>query len=173
MYVNQRDKRGAGVQGHNAEKLFVDEFEKRGYTVTRSEVESDIHDHIDYTLCKRNNKATIDVKSEKDETKVYIEFKNVRGNTGWLYGKQDYIAFVFKDEIILVKRKILSEYMESAMDISVKPMKASIEQYYDFYEDEAFYLLLQRYGRKDELALIPREDLYKLKNVYTLKIRKS
>jgi len=171
MYVNQRDKRGAGVQGHNAEQLFFDVFTKRGYKVTKSSVDSDIHDHIDYTVWKQGKTFTVDVKSEKDENKVYIEFKNVLGNDGWLYGKQDYIAFVFKKEIILVKRSKLQEMMEESMDLSVKPMKASIEQYYYVYEDEALYVLLQRYGREDSVALIPRSALYKCGNSYTFKMK--
>lgn len=170
VYVNQRDKRGAGVQGHNAEQLFVDQFKKRGYKVIKSSIGSDIHDHIDFTVSKKGKSFTVDVKSEKDENKVYIEFKNVRGNDGWLYGKQDYIAFVFKKEIILVKRSKLQEMMEESMDLSVKPMKASIEQYYYVYEDEALYVLLQRYGREDSVALIPRNRLYDIEKSYTFEM---
>lgn len=39
---------------------------------------------------------------------IWLEFVNVRGNEGWLYGKADFIAFLMEDRWWIVPRKDLA-----------------------------------------------------------------
>lgn len=165
MYVNQRDKRGAGKQGHKGEQIFVKKAKSRGFTVKKSTLQEDIHKHIDYTLLKDDKKLTFDVKAEKDDIKIYVEFLNVQGNLGWIAGECRYVAFVFSKEIIIVKRTNLIQFIKGKMDIESKPIKASIASYYETHGADAYYTMFRRYGRQDALILMPKEDLLQVKHL--------
>ena len=62
-----------------------------------SSKEKDMRDHIDRTLLTEYKKNTFDVKAMKKDNrsdedtmndKTWVEFVNVNGNPGWIYGKQ-------------------------------------------------------------------------------------
>ncbi len=114
--------------------------------------------HIDW-IC---NKGTIDVKSMKRVNRsgdiqskvVWIEFKGNSGRKGWLYGKQDYIAFETTDKYVLVFRKDLQELCEKMCDLKSKVEEAK----------DALYKIYTRKGKFDEISLINFDDLYKIKN---------
>lgn len=165
MYKNRYDRRGAGELGSQGETLFKEIAERKGFTVEKSSLQSDIHEHIDYILTKDDKIITFDVKSEKSDDKIYVEFMNVQGNSGWIHGKQHCIAFVFSGEIVIVKRKTLLEFIKSKMDVNEKPMKTSIESYFRVYEEEAFYKMFRRYGRQDAVVLIPVSDLIDMEHI--------
>lgn len=79
---------------------------------------ADMHDHWDYLVadCK------VEVKGRKrlrrgdtsvNDDVIYVEFSNVRGDTGWLYGKADFIAFERPDGFLWVRRSALVTLAET------------------------------------------------------------
>lgn len=128
-------------RGHNIELLFklCIESQEKVYAIKTSK-EVDMFDHIDFFI----NGKGFEVKAMKsfkrgmpvDENLIILEFQNVRGNLGWLYGKADYIVFERLNEFIIVKRKDLIEAAEYYFK----------DDY--IYSYPAYY---QKYGRKDRM----------------------
>jgi hypothetical protein len=89
-------------EGKEAEELFEWLAISRGYEVSKTSEEDDINRHVDFWIKKDEIVLGIDVKARKrsyrksksfDKIWTWIEFQNVGGNTGWVYGDADYIAF--------------------------------------------------------------------------------
>ena len=59
-----------------------------------------MHSHIDYWLAMNpdGKKWGVDVKGNNLPDEIWVEFKNVRGNDGWLYGGATIIAFDMPEE---------------------------------------------------------------------------
>lgn len=144
--------------------MFKSIAKRRGYKVTDSTKTQDIYDHVDLFIEKESLRISFDVKamkkiSRKDSSSqdelIYVEFKNVRGNPGWLYGKATCIAFETQDSFILVERKGLVKFCEENVDFKSFANRAS----------DCLYKLYRREGRKDlismvELNKIPKEIKY-------------
>jgi len=117
----------------------------------------DMFDHIDLKV----GGVGIDVKgikrysmkdAEANPEIHWVEFQNVNGQKGWMYGKADYIAFELINEFLLIKREDLYNFCkEKIVDRKVKDTKG-------------FYTLYRRKGCKDVLSLVLTEDLLKLPN---------
>ena len=108
-------------------------------------------------------KFSVDVKSRKkasrsdtsfDDVWNWIEFKNVKGNPGWLYGEADYIAFEREKDFILASREELKNFCEERIDQDDRVHSAY----------EAKYKCYQRAGKKDLITRIRMEDVNNLKN---------
>ena len=146
-------------QGKRAEMCFKGLAERRGYTVIQTSAASNIREHIDFILARDDepDKTAVDVKARKkvsrysdeyDDENVWIEFNNVRGNLGWLYGKADKIAFERDFDFVLVDRESLREYCEA----TVSPVLVKSTE-------EAIYKSFQRKGRKDIISRVPMKDI--------------
>ena len=146
-------------QGKRAEVCFKGLAERRGYTVIQTSAASNMREHIDFILAMDDepDKIAIDVKARKkvsrssneyDDENVWIEFNNVRGNLGWLYGKADKIAFERAFDFVLVDRESLREYCEA----TVSPVLGKSTE-------EAIYKSFQRKGRKDIISRVPMKDI--------------
>ena len=146
-------------QGKRAEVCFKGLAERRGYTVIQTSAASNIREHIDFILARDDepDKTAVDVKARKkvsrysdeyDDENVWIEFNNVRGNLGWLYGKADKIAFERAFDFVLVDRESLREYCEA----TVSPVLVKSTE-------EAIYKSFQRKGRKDIISRVPMKDI--------------
>ena len=117
--------------------------------------EENIYKHIDLTV----DGMKVDVKGMKrvnrwddkfNPTIHWIEFQNVHGNKGWIYGEADYIAFEQPNEFIMIERETLLQWCrEKITDRKLKPKKE-------------LYKLYNRPGRKDVISLVLVEDLLKL-----------
>jgi hypothetical protein len=138
--------------GKKAQDQFIDLALIRGYTVTESTPNQDMFDHIDLFLKKSDKTFSFDVKAMKkinrydassQDALVYVEFKNVNGNPGWLYGKADFIAFEKTDSFCVVQRKGLASYCEQNV----------VREFVD-YPRQALYKYYRRSGRKDLISLI-------------------
>ena len=115
----------------------------------------DIFQHIDV----RVGEMTIDVKGLKKvnmkDSNVnpeihWIEFQNVIGNKGWIYGAASHIAFELIDTYLLIERDLLYEFCkEKIVDRKIKDTKG-------------LYTLYRRKGRQDVISLVLTEDLLKL-----------
>jgi len=130
-----------------------------------AEWSSEIEDMLDHIDVKIGN-ITVDVKgikrvnmkdAEADPKIHWVEFQNVNGHKGWMYGKADYIAFELVEEFLLIKREDLYNFCkEKIVDRKIKSTKG-------------FYTLYRRKGCLDVLSLVLTEDLLKLPNLIVRK----
>ena len=103
--------------GDNAESRFLRICSANSLPVTKSNEQQDKFEHWDFLVDGKR----VEVKSRKkakrsddnvDDSIVYVEFRNVKGDIGWLYGQADLIAFERPEGFALVSRtklKTLSE----------------------------------------------------------------
>ena len=125
--------------GKSVESLFKEIGEKNGFKVEESSDYENIHGHIDFFITSPDNKRlSVDVKGMKklnrsDESVqdewLFLEFKNVHGNKGWLYGMAELISFEMKDRFTFIKRKILIDIAEKLVDINKKVFRSSEAKY--------------------------------------------
>lgn len=123
--------------------------------------EQDMKDHIDIITPD----FTVDVKGMKkinrDDITVtpdihWVEFRNVNGDVGWIYGKASYIAFERVDDYLLVDREVLLQFCkEKITDRKIKNKKQ-------------IYKLYSRPGRQDVISLILTKDLLELSNIFLI-----
>ena len=159
-YVNEFDIDKVDItDGRRAEANFVALFKNKfGVEPIKSPDFVDKCNHIDFYMQVKNHRASVDVKSWKnDPDYVWIEFISY-GRLGWLYGQADYIGFETPNEknFIMVNRKKLIEFV----------MKNVIV---DFITDKnlALYKLYIRFKGKDSehydcITKIPRERLLEI-----------
>ena len=146
-------------RGDAAEKRFFDLATAQG---CECEIKNDFHHqtvaHIDIILKKGSKTFAIDVKAQKkasrtdaevDDSVIWLEFNNVRGNIGWVYGQADFIAFENTDGFNLVCRPSLASWAEQNIDFDA-PVKTSKEAYKRVYT---------RDGRKDLIAWVKFSDI--------------
>ncbi len=115
MAVSKNRKRYSNATGRCAEVRFVRAARNKGLLVTKSSHTEDIHEHIDYWLAiKDGGKWGVDVKGNNLPDQIWVEFKNVRGNPGWLYGGATIIAFDMPEEggFSIVDRQELAFFCE-------------------------------------------------------------
>lgn len=158
-YRNSLDRLGdCSRNGKNAEDAFLALVKTKKCEVREATLQEQF-DHIDYIVTKNNTEITFDVKAMKKISRssnkvssdlVWIEFKNVSGKSGWLYGKSQYIAFEREEDYVIVLRKELLNFCEQ----NVKKEKV-------FYSKDALYKLYTRDGRKDVISIIRMDDLIK------------
>jgi len=134
------------------EATFADEAKERGYDVTKSSFHEDTKEHIDFFLEKDGLSFSVDVKGRKKvnrhdnsytDNSTWVEFKNINGNPGWLYGKANYIVFEQADKYIFINREHLLAYCLDA-----------VEDSYVSTGKEARYKYYTRSGREDLLSRI-------------------
>lgn len=157
-YRNKYDKDGSAfVLGESAENSFVNAAEKNGMIATAGS-RQDEFDHIDFYVSKDNLNFSVEVKSRKkikrgdssvNDELIWIEFKNVRGKRGWLYGGADALAFEREHDFVIVDRKLLARLCERLCDLTQLNANVKIP----------LYTAYQRYGRQDILSLIKMSDI--------------
>jgi len=117
--MKDRQTNGSGEMGKNAEKSFVSCMKANGRKIKPSTREQDIFEHWDFLL---NDEHRIEVKGRKrlhrhatsvSDDIIYVEFRNVRGDNGWIYGKADFIALERPDGFLIVQRIALMRMAET------------------------------------------------------------
>jgi len=159
-YRNRFDRTGqCSEDGDNAETLFIALASERGWSVQKASRKEQFL-HIDYFLSQEGYKNySFDVKARKrvkradaetNDELIWIEWRNVAGNDGWLNGAANYIAFERENDFIIVERFQLKNLCE-------KIVKR------DFVNNasDALYKIYQRKGRQDEISLIKFSDIFK------------
>lgn len=145
-------------EGTQAEKLFLKTANEYNCKLIRkANPNEDKFEHWDFLLSKNEKQFTIDIKAHKHEYRngpllkywFWFEFKNVKGNKGWLFGQADYIAFEYFGKFLLYNRKELAKIVVSLVDTKCLVKKPK----------EAKYKLYQRHGREDQVSLIKISDL--------------
>jgi len=138
-------------EGTRSEDKFVAACIQRGYETKKSSREEDIHLHIDYYVTRGSRSTvSVDVKGGNHPKVIWVEFKNVRGNDGWMYGKADWIAFELPEVcgFVMVLREELASLAESIVEPVFVDKKDADRKYYQ---------------RKDRLDVISRLWLDDLK----------
>lgn len=127
--------------------------------------------HIDFILTAKNGvNYFVDVKARKRSARnnskisddlIWIEFKNVAGNNGWLYGAADYIAFERESDFVIVSRANLVTLCERIVNLNLTTKDAK----------DALYKLYTRTDRRDKICMIKMDDI--LNNIKTTIWKKS
>ena len=151
--------------GLNAEKSFKKSLEFLNFNVKAASTYEQIHEHIDFHIDNGSLKFTVDVKAQKNTThptedQLWIEFKNVLGHIGWLYGKSDCIAFEVDNFFYIVNRKKLINLCESKIDFNSRANHPA----------DCLYKIYNRPTRKDLISKIKLIDV--TENLKYLKIKK-
>jgi len=158
-YKNRYDKTGESFEsGDKAESSFEIAIRKAGLSCEKTSFQEEIR-HIDFWVeGAKIPRMAVDVKSRKkvkraddkfNDEVVWIEFANVQGKRGWLYGASDIIAFERESDFLLVDRKLLARLCEKLCDLSRLNVDVKMPLYTGY----------QRKGRKDVLSLIKMKDI--------------
>jgi penicillin-binding protein-related factor A (putative recombinase) len=157
-YRNSFDKYGdCSARGESAENALIAVVKRKKIKYRNATIKEQF-EHIDYILEVDGREIFLDVKSRKKVTryddnviddKIWVEFKNVSGNKGWLYGASDIIVFERKDDYVLVSRKKLLEYCDNKIDKTKIVSEAR----------NALYKIYTRDGRRDAISMIEMDGL--------------
>ena len=150
-------------EGEQGEKRFKKIIESFGLLVREASFKENVHQHIDFfvegkTDKLRDFKFSVDVKARKrtsrgsneyDEEYTWVEFKNVQGRKGWLYGEADKIAFEVEKGFLMVDREDLVKWCEEKVDFKKSVRTAA----------SAIYKVYTRKGRDDLITRIKTKDI--------------
>lgn len=146
--------------GQRVEGLFAEALRQWGIGYRAANKSEQIKQHIDF----HTDRGTVDVKAMKKIKRsdnsfqneyVWLEFKNVRGNVGWLCSNVDWIAFERPSSFLMVNRADLEEKARSICDLDNLTTKGGMEALYRGY---------QRKGRKDLISMIKMSDILSIPN---------
>jgi hypothetical protein len=165
-YVNKFDtNKACAIQGDKAENSFKNLLISEGLQVRDADTVEQ-RNHVDLIANENNQNVRYEIKSRKkisrsdddyQDSLVWIEIQNVRGDLGWLFGASDYIVFERNKDFVVVDREKLADFVTRTCNLRKVARNAG----------EALYARYQRFGRKDCLTLIRNEDIEKLaKKVY-------
>jgi hypothetical protein len=159
---NKFDKKDSLELGEHAENLFIVLAVRLGWKVSASSRDENINAHWDYLIEKDEATFKVEVKSKKriqrNEDKsqndfIWVEIRNVRGETGWLFGQADLIAFEKEKTFLIVKKPDLLKTVNKKVDLVAKVKNPK----------DAIYKIYKREGRKDKLTLLPMNDIEEIK----------
>lgn len=157
--------------GLSSERQFSNLALSRGFETRESSKYENMIKHVDVFMRKNKRIYSVDVKAPKknlrsskvfSNNKTWIELMNVSGNTGWLYGEQDYIAFDLEDRFIIVKTNELRGYIETVVALEEEITSDIRKSDYGLYRRS-------NYGRKDIITRIETRDLYMLEHKIWMK----
>lgn len=160
-------------KGQETELKFLEKFP----LVRRATKEEDIYEHWDVMVNIDGDVVKVDVKGTKNDNRFdpypnenihWIEIQNADGNTGWLYGDSDLIAFETEDYFILVGTLKLRRFLERKMGYTKNTIKEINPKH---VKDP--YTFFQRKDRKDILVKVKTIDLMHIKYKSVKKNKKS
>jgi len=143
MASNYMSKRHQAMrQGRFIEKRYMRARPK----ARKASKEQDIFDHIDFF----DEEGSVDVKGNNLPEEIWLEFKNVKGKEGWMYGRADWISFDLPEMggFVTVLRKNLLDYALDVTDMSALVPKK-----------QAYKKLYRRKDRMDLITIITINDL--------------
>ena len=160
MSTSPKRRAYSNATGRMAEVRFVRAARNKGLLVTKATAKQDIHEHVDYWLAmnKDGKHWGVDVKGNNLPDEIWVEFKNVLGNDGWLYGGATIIAFDMPEEggFAIVDRDELAFFCEK----HVRDEKVTNKK--DAY--------LKRYTRKDGQDVISILKLHDIKGLMSYRV---
>lgn len=159
MALTNKRRAYSGSTGRVAEVRFRRSAEAKGLEVEKSSRNDDIHLHVDYWLAyDGNGRWGVDVKGNNLPDEIWVEFMNVRGNPGWLYGGAQIIAFDMPEVggFVIVNRQDLADYCERTVEDTIVSNKR------DAY--------MKKYRRNDRQDLITKLNLLDLNKLESFRI---
>jgi hypothetical protein len=113
-------------------------------------------DHLKVINVLSGDDYKIDVKAipkgQQSHSWRWVEFRNVRGDRGWMYGDSDFIAFEYGEYWIIVPTRSLQLLCETKLDPSPIDGRA-------WSANPQPYRLHQREDRQDQVMMVPVVDL--------------
>jgi hypothetical protein len=158
--VSKERYKDSWSKGRRTEELFVLACKSIDYDAVKTPKDIDIYKHIDYYITRPDgSKTSVDVKGGNNSTLIWIEFKNVHGNTGWMYGEAEYIAFEMPElkGFCMIDRE---ELLKLCKEI-IQPVFTT--------KHECYLKLYQRANRKDVLSKLYLSDIQKCKSYNLIK----
>lgn len=161
-------------------KNFARKIRSRGWKFSPATKNEDMYDHIDCHVGivdkgKIVRTIKIDLKGKKYNSRAnegkeeclcqYIEFLNVRGNSGWLFGKADYIAIEGDDKFYCISREDLIKFCEKLFNVNLRGTTKKIETVllaineWVNYSNKAHHKLYRRHNRLDIVTQIDMNDV--------------
>ena len=159
MALTNKRRAYSGSTGRVAEVRFRRAAEAKGLEVEKSSRNDDIHLHVDYWLAyDGNGRWGVDVKGNNLPDEIWVEFMNVRGNPGWLYGGAQIIAFDMPElgGFVIIDRQDLADYCERTIEDTIVSDKR------DAY--------MKKYRRNDRQDLITKLKLLDLNKIESFRI---
>lgn len=104
-------------------------------------------------------KNPIGCKDGKSDDTQWIEIKNNYGYDGWIYGKNNYIAFRTFTTVIFVKTEKLRE-LTDYYNVKAQPITYSTKENKSPYVP--FYMPYCRYGKDEMTYKVPTTHLVKM-----------
>jgi hypothetical protein len=138
----------------NSEYRFECSAKGLGFDVLKSNSHDDMFLHIDFYISYDGaGPWGVDVKRESTSDEIWCEFKNVRGDDGWMYGKAKIIAYDMPElsGFVIVDRTDLMSWCED-----------NIPYEYVVSKHDAYKKRYTREGRKDEITRITLVDISSL-----------
>lgn len=171
MYVNRRDSNGSALIGKKGEDLFLKTMKKRTHIeVEEANYKQQVKEHWDYKIINGDNSLKVDVKamkrtgrwdSDPQDEIIWIEFQNISGNAGWLYGKADAFAFQCHDGFLFVGRRKLANLCERLVGFKRKEITLENSK-----RSKGLYKLYNRSDRKDIITQIKKSDIMSIEHNY-------
>lgn len=115
----------------------------------KSTREEDIHMHVDFW----HDDLGVDVKGNNLPDEIWVEFKNVKGDLGWLFGQATTIAFDMPEVqgFVIVNTEELRTYCKENVDWSGTVAKK-----------DSYKRCYSRQDREDLITMLVIEDLQTL-----------
>lgn len=142
---------GSNFMGKRHQAMRQGRFIEKRYMRARPKAvkatkEQDLFDHIDFF----DEEGSVDVKGNNLPEEIWLEFKNVQGKAGWMYGKADWISFDLPEMngFVTVLRENLLEYALRVTDMSELVQKR-----------QAYKKLYRRKDREDLITIVTINDL--------------
>jgi hypothetical protein len=149
------------TKAKNSFDAFLLAVQEHGWKVLKSTKNEDIVRHIDGYMVKGRKKMSFDFKSRKRVSRgdngrqdefVWIEFINVRGNKGWVFGEADWIVFERELDYLFVERRKLANLASLLVDFSKTVDEAR----------HALYGVYTRKGRFDQISMLKMRDVVEI-----------
>ena len=125
----------------------------------KSSKEEDIHMHIDFW----HGEDGVDVKGNNLPDEIWVEFRNVNGDLGWVCGQAKWIAFEIPEVggYARVEREELLQWCLKNVDFSDDIIR----------KDDAYKKIYQRIGRLDKITKLALHDLRELSSYTAIPYR--
>tara|TARA_R100000541_G_scaffold17036_1_gene26733 strand:- start:140 stop:646 length:507 start_codon:yes stop_codon:yes gene_type:complete len=125
----------------------------------KSSKQEDIHMHVDFW----HGEDGVDVKGNNLPDEIWVEFRNVNGNLGWVCGKAKWIAFEIPEigGYARVEREELLQWCLNNVDFTNDIIR----------KDDAYKKIYQRVGRLDKITKLALKDIKELSSYAVIRYR--
>jgi hypothetical protein len=154
--TSKKRKQYTNATGRVSEIRFLRAAEALGLTLVKSTQLEDRQQHVDFWMSlDGKGKWGVDVKGNNMPDEIWVEFKNVMGDIGWLYGDAKIIAFEMPEAggFAVVDREELAFFCEK----HVRRVAAQSK-------DDSYLKLYTRRDRKDVITKLYLSDIQSLRS---------